>query len=203
MTIRVSRRLFLWHVFSSGLLTNSRMVLFYNDGKLGYKGSISHHPKGQVLNWCCLASNRSSTCRLQCRCPCTPVASRTPCWGTDPNRHSSHASGSWGLALSSLQWLCSGKEHREDKDTHECFDSSNVYDKEGLLKGCDHLRHLSFPRRMWHLKILLKNNNKISILHSANLPKTWESVFDGRTQDREFPIDFMEFLASTRYLCGF
>lgn len=61
----------------------------------------------------------SCTCRLRSRCPCTPGASHTPCWGTDLNTHSSHASGSWGLARSSPQWLCSGNEQKRE-DTETC-----------------------------------------------------------------------------------
>lgn len=61
----------------------------------------------------------SYTCRLRSRCPCTPGASHTPCWGTDLNTHSSHASGSWGLAQSSPQWLCSGNEQKR-ADTETC-----------------------------------------------------------------------------------
>lgn len=76
----------------------------------------------------CQVPNPSCTCRRWCRCPCTPGASHTPCWGTDPNMHSGHASSSWGLALSSPQWSCSARGHRNSCVVFlfVCFNSSHV-----------------------------------------------------------------------------
>lgn len=68
-----------------------------------------------------------------------------------------------------LQNDCALEEHKDRGHRNSWVCWLKCRTRKDNFKGGNHLRHLGFPGRTWHVKIFIKTNNKISIVHSADL----------------------------------